>query len=41
MREGAAHMKEAEQAMKTSLLKWKADYDTAASAYGYIASYII
>lgn len=38
MREGAAHMKEAEQAMKTSLLKWKADYDTAASAYGKAAT---
>ena len=34
LREGAALVAEAEQAMKTSLLKWKPDYDNAAVAYG-------
>lgn len=31
-------MSEAEQAMKTSLLKWKPDYDSAAVAYGKAAT---
>jgi len=38
LREGAALLAEAEQAMKTSLLKWKPDYDNAAVAYGKAAT---
>jgi len=38
LKEGREHLAEAEKYMKTSLLKWKPDYDNAAVEYGKAAT---